>query len=100
MSLLITYNNRKIEEICTNAEIAVKKLGKAQAKKLKLRLVQIQAADCVEDLIQFSIGGCHKLTGNRSGQYAMHLSEPYRLIFNIVDEKIEIANIIEIVDYH
>lgn len=100
MLLLITYNNKKIEDLCTNAELATKKLGKAQAKKLKLRLVQIQATDCIEDLIMYNIGGCHKLVGDRSGQYAMHLLEPYRLIFNVAGEEVEIANIIEIVDYH
>lgn len=98
--MLITYANRKIEELCTNAELSIKKLGKLRANKLKLRLVQIQAADCVDELIKYNIGGCHRLSGDRTGQYAMHLSEPYRLVFKVVGNEIEIANILEIVDYH
>jgi Plasmid maintenance system killer protein len=51
-------------------------------------------------MIQYHIGRCHPLTGDRKGQYAMDLSHPYRLVFKVKQESIEIAEIIEIVDYH
>ena len=58
-------------------------------------------------------GNFHELTGNRKGQWACNLDQPYRLIFapttdpiptdddgkNIWLELIEVE-IIEIVDYH
>lgn len=96
----MVYNDHKIKELCTNYSLAVKKLGKERAIKLKLRLNQISAANSVEALVINHIGGCHALSGDRVGQYAMHLTEPYRLIFKILGNEIEIVNIIEVVDYH
>jgi len=40
------------------------------------------------------------LRGNRSGQYAVDLVNPNRLVFEITGDEIQIVNIIEIIDYH
>lgn len=40
------------------------------------------------------------LKGDRKGQYAMELTQPYRLIFTKRGNEIQIVNVIEIVDYH
>ena len=61
---------------------------------------EIGAADTVEMMIQFHIGRCHPLTQNRKGQYAVDLVHPYRLVFEKNGDEIQIANILEIVDYH
>ena len=37
---------------------------------------------------------------DRKGQYAMDLVHPYRLVFEKTGDKIQIANVMEIVDYH
>lgn len=58
------------------------------------------AIDTVEEMIQFKIGRCHLLIGDRKGQYAVDLVQPYRLVFEKVGNEIQIANILEIVDYH
>lgn len=42
--------------------------------------MELKAAETVEMLIQFCIGRCHPLKGNREGEYAMDL-QPYRLVF-------------------
>ncbi len=41
-----------------------------------------------------------KLKGNRKEQYAVDLVHPYRLVFEKKGNEIQIANIMEIVDYH
>ena len=51
-------------------------------------------------MVQYHIGRCHPLKGNRKGQYAMDLVHPYRLIFEQIEDEIKIANVMEIVDYH
>lgn len=96
----IDYKTKKLEEACTNAAIARKMYGKSMAYKIHQRIDEISAADTVETLVQSGIGHCHPLKGNRQGQYAMNLVQPYRLIFIIKGENIEIAEIQEIVDYH
>lgn len=96
----ITYKNKKIEKICTNAKTAEKTYGLLMAEKIHQRVDEISAADNVEMMIQFHIGRCHSLKQNRKGQYAVDLVHPYRLVFEKNGEEIQIANILEIVDYY
>ncbi|MCC8067737.1 MAG: type II toxin-antitoxin system RelE/ParE family toxin [Clostridiales bacterium] len=96
----ITYKNKKLEKICTNAKTAEKIYGKLMAEKIHQRIDEISASSNVEMMIQFHIGRCHMLKQNRKGQYAVDLIHPYRLIFEKNGEEIQIANILEIVDYH
>lgn len=99
--LRVTYRNKKIEAICNNASKAEKYYGINVACKIQIRIDQIASASTVDELLRFRIGRCHALLGNRKNQYAMDLVQPLRLIF-IVDKtgQIQIAEIIEIVDYH
>ena len=96
----ITYKNKKIQRICTDASAAEKNYGIRMAEKISQRINEISAADTVEMMIQFRIGRCHPLVNNRKGQYAMDLVHPYRLVFKKIGDEIQIAQIIEIVDYH
>ena len=88
----ITYKTRKIEKVCTIASEAEKKYGSEMAAKIHQRID--------EEMVQFHIGRCHLLKGNRKGQYAMDLVHPYRLVFEKIGNEIQIANVMEIVDYH
>ena len=96
----ITYKNNKIRKVCTDTRFAEKTYGTQMAEKIDMRLGEIKAADTVEMMIRFRIGRCHPLTQNRKGQYAVDLVHPYRLVFEKYGDKIQIANILEIVDYH
>lgn len=98
--MIITYKNKSIEKVCTNAHAAEKKHGALMAEKIHQRIDEIAAADTVEMMIQFHIGRCHLLKGDRSGQYAVDLIQPYRLVFEKNGDEIQIAKIMEIVDYH
>lgn len=96
----VEYNSKGIEKVCTNACAAEKKYGSEMAEKIQMRIDQIKAADSVEQMVQFHIGRCHPLKGNRKSQYAMDLVHPHRLVFEKKGNEIRIANILEIVDYH
>lgn len=96
----VEYRNRSIEKVCTMASVAEKKHGKLMAEKIQQRIDEIIAATSVEEMIQYHIGRCHPLHQNRAGQYAVDLIHPHRLVFEKKGDEIQIANIIEIVDYH
>ena len=100
MILVITYKNRKIEKICTDAKVAEKTYGKKMAEKIQNRISEIEASITVEIMHQFHNARCHSLSNNRKGQYAVDLINPYRLVFRKIGDEIQIAEIIEIVDYH
>ena len=96
----IEYKNKQIQKVCTNAHEAERKHGREMAEKIHLRIDQISAASSVEMMIQYNIGRCHPLKGNRKNQYAVDLVHPYRLVFEKIGTQIQIANISENVDYH
>lgn len=96
----VNYRNRQIEKICTDASAATKKYGKRTAGLIHQRVDEIYAAVSVEILVQFRIGRCHQLVGDRKGQFAMDLEHPLRLVFEVIRDEIQIAEIQEIVDYH
>lgn len=87
-------------KVCTNASYAERKYGSDMAEKIHQRIDEIDASETVEEMIQFHIGRCHQLNGNRKGQYAMDLIHPQRLIFEKRGDEIQIVRIIEITDYH
>ncbi len=96
----IEYKNADLKKVCTNASTAERQYGAEMAKKIHQRVNEISAADSVEQMLQFHIGRCHALQHGRKGQYAVDLIHPMRLIFTKKGKEIQIANIIEIVDYH
>ena len=90
----------------------LKAFGKDQTKKLQARLDDLQAALTLEVMRPLP-GRCHELKGDRKGQLALSLKEPYRLIFEPANDPIPTKpdggldwpsvteiRILEVVDYH
>lgn len=98
--MLIEYKTKSIEKVCTDAHEATKKHGTNMADKIQQRIAEIEAADSVEMMVQYHIGRCHKLSANYAGKYAVDLVQPYRLLFEKKGNEVQIARIVEIVDYH
>ena len=96
----VTYKNKKLEAICENYSKAVKAYGEDIASRIHLRIDQIKSSESVEFMMTYSIGRCHKLKHDRAGTYAVDLTHPYRLVFEVKEDEIQIANILEVVDYH
>ncbi len=110
--LQITFNNKKLEKYANDTKLAIGKLGKKRANKLKQRLDDLRAIEVLEDVRDLP-GRHHELTSNRKGQWACDLDNPYRLIYqpeeNPIPEnengqyewsKIKNVRIMEIIDYH
>jgi toxin HigB-1 len=81
--LEILYKDKKIRELCEKQTAAEKKLGAACARKLKLRLLALQAAARVSELVA---GNPHPLKGDRHGQFALDLAGGWRLVFAPANE--------------
>lgn len=97
----IRYKSRKIEIICTSQRVAKKKHGEQMAEIIQQRMQEIEGSPSVEFLIQYNIGRCHPLKGNRQNQYAVDLIHPFRLVFEITQQgEIQIVKIIEVINYH
>jgi proteic killer suppression protein len=74
----IRYKDKKIRELCEKRAVAEKKLGTASASKLRIRLVALEAAARVSELVA---GNPHPLKGERAGQFALDLAGGWRLVF-------------------
>ena len=97
----IVYRNKKIEKICNDSSKSIKKYGEEMTEKIQLRIDQISSTESVDWLIKYKVGRCHTLSGDRYGQYAIDLVQPYRLVFFVnKSNTIQIAEIVEIIDYH
>lgn len=72
------------------------------ARKIQQRINEIKSIGTVEEMIQYSLGRCHRLSGNRKAQYAVDLVHPYRMVFikDGMNNSIQIVKIISIEDYH
>lgn len=79
----VRYKDKKIRELCEKQAVAEKKLGAASARKLKVRLVALEAAARVTDLVA---GNPHPLKGDRLGQFALDLAGGWRLVFVPADD--------------
>ena len=66
----VRYKDKKIRDLCEKQAVAEKRLGAASARKLRLRLLALEAAARVTDLVA---GNPHPLKGDRLGQFALDL---------------------------
>lgn len=64
--------------MCEKQAVAEKKLGAPCARKLRIRLSELEAASRVSELVT---GNPHPLKGTRKGQFALDLSGGRRLTF-------------------
>ena len=76
----ITFSDKKLEKLANDDRKMTKALGKLRAEKFRLRLYQLHNAQNLE-YVRNLPGHYHELTGNRKGQWACDLDQPYRLIF-------------------
>lgn len=74
----VRYRDKKIRELCEIQAVAEKKLGAACARKLKVRLLALEAATRATEL---AAGNPHPLRGDRYGQFALDLAGGWRLVF-------------------
>lgn len=108
----IFFKSKKLQKLCENPRKLIKAFGQIRAEKLLTRLDDMYAAETLEDT-RYLPGHYHELVGDRKGQWACDLDQPYRLIFEPTDKPIPtdengkyiwaaitIIDIMEIADYH
>lgn len=79
--MIIYFRTKKLQKICSNTSVSIKKLGPEKTRKLQQRLMELKAASCLDDISRVPPPRCHQLSGNRDGQLSVDLLHPDRLIF-------------------
>ena len=109
----ISYNDKKLREICNDERSLIKKFGKQIAEKIIMRLNEFASAENLSEIPVSPPPRRHELAGERKGQFAVDLKHPYRLIFIPANDplpiksdggvdltKISKIEILEVIDYH
>lgn len=94
---------------CEDPKLCAKRFGR-MAPAVQRRLAQLRAAEVLTDV---PLGNPHPLAGSRTGQFAVTISQNYRLVFEPADNplplngegsldarSVTIVRILEVVDYH
>jgi len=84
--MYIEFKTKKLKRQCESFAVLRKAYGDTIARQVVKRLNALKAADCIEDLDPLPPTRCHPLKGDRKGQYAMNVGQPYRLIFEPLTE--------------
>lgn len=108
----IYFADKELERMARDYKYATRKLGTLRAKLFHQRLERMKRFETLE-LLRTQPGHFHELVGDRKGQWACDLDQPYRLIFEPVERPIptdrnggyiwsliKIVSIMEIIDYH
>ncbi len=80
----ISFKNKRLEKSFNEGAQLEKIHGTKRAKKIRIRLIELRAAESLMDFWPPKSGPsrCHELTqGQRKGQLSVDLDHPYRLIF-------------------
>lgn len=94
----LRYANGDLERVCTEARLMQKRLGADVAKKLQLRIKELERVQAVDDLLR-GTGKWEQLKADRAGQWSARLDKKLRLIVE-PDDNDQSAVIIEITNYH
>src|SRR5689334_14372539 len=79
----ISFRNKKLKREIEDDSERIKRYGLVMAKKIKLRMDGLKAANSLADFLPSYSGPerCHELTGNFAGTFSMDVKHPYRLLF-------------------
>lgn len=108
----VSFKIAKLKRCAEDESFSVRKLGVLRSKLYLKRINDLINADNFEDL-RFLPGNYHELSGDRKGEWACSLDQPYRLVFRPLEEPIPVdkngnfiwveifsVEIVEINNYH
>lgn len=109
----IVFRSPKLQKECSIERESKRQWGAPNAKKIRQRLADLQAAETLADVSTLPPARCHPLHGDRAGRFAVDVHQPHRLIFEPANDpvpmkedgsidltKVTKVRILEVEDYH
>ena len=109
----IAFKTRKLERVFNSERALKSSYGSRMARTIALRLAVLRNARDLSMVPTNPPERRHQLSGKRSGQFAVDLAHPHRLVFRpnhdpvprLADGGIEVGSvtaitIVEVIDYH
>jgi len=76
----VTISDRKLKKVIHDERKLHREYGRIRAKRIMERMDDLVRADTLEE-VRLLAGNFHELVGDRKGEWACDLDQPYRLIF-------------------
>jgi proteic killer suppression protein len=76
----ITFQSSSLRKKLTKEKKRRKTYGSSCSKKIKRRLDDLKAAECLQDFRHLP-GRCHELKGDLKGVLSLDVDHPYRMLF-------------------
>jgi proteic killer suppression protein len=79
----IVIRDKKLKRALENTKECRKRFGDANAKKIRLRMDALAAAESLADFWppNSTAERCHELKGDKAGIFSMNVMQPLRLLF-------------------
>ncbi|MBW2648167.1 MAG: killer suppression protein [Deltaproteobacteria bacterium] len=77
----IYFKTKKLKKVCSSQKEMLKTCGSKRARKLQQRLMELQAAETLEQISYLPPLRCHELSGDMASWFSVDLDHPYRLLF-------------------
>ena len=77
----IYFKTKKLEKVCSKKKASVKAVGDKNSRRLLQRMMELRAADTLNDISNLPPARCHELSGKRKRQFSVDINRNYRLLF-------------------
>ena len=84
----IFFRTKQLQKICSRDREMLRELGKLCTKKLKQRMMELNAAEVLGDISYLPPSRLHELTGREKETFSVDLQHPYRLLFIVADDPV------------
>ena len=64
--MVVFFHSKKLQKQCSSQKEMLREFGAARTRKLQQRLMELQAADHLNQIRRTPPPRCHELTGDRS----------------------------------
>ncbi len=80
--------DNKLKAVLEDEAVCKKRFGVAMSKKVTVRLAALRAAESLAAFWPPNSGPerCHELKGDLAGTFSIDLKQPYRLLFDPIEE--------------
>jgi len=102
-----------MQKACNSERESDRLWGPENARKIRLRITDLTAADSLAQVFLLPAARCHELKGGRAGQFAVDVRHPFRLVFEPANDPVPVRDdggidlpkvtkvrILDVEDYH
>jgi toxin HigB-1 len=101
----IVFRTKKLGRVLNSEQLLIKDYGPQMARKVMVRMTVLRNAPTLAHVPTKPPDRCHELKGKRTGQFAVDLLHPFRLIFRPFPKQapsgqVTKIEILSVEDYH